>query len=165
MGPFTITPSMPHHTSRGVSPSDRGSYTVTRLKGVAMSSHVSATFSVKSWDESAFDAVTDVPKMTRAVVTKDYTGDIEGSSTTEWLMAYAADGSASFVGMERITGTVTGRKGTLVLQHVGSYSDGVAEARLVTVQGASSGELVTALGEGSFTADPGGSVALDISFD
>ena len=125
---------------------------------------LSATFEVKSWDENPFDDL-ETPKVTRAVVTKTYAGDLDGSSTTEWLMAYAEDGAATFVGLERFTGRIDGREGTLVLRHVGSYADGAAKADLAVVEGANSGELRSASGEGAFLADPAGSVSLVLSFD
>jgi Protein of unknown function (DUF3224) len=125
---------------------------------------LSATFEVKSWDENPFDDL-ETPKLTRAVVSKTYAGDIDGSSTTEWLMAYAEDGDATFVGLERFTGEIDGRSGTLVLRHVGSYADGAAKADLTVVEGANSGELGSASREGAFLADPAGSVSLVLSFD
>jgi len=123
---------------------------------------LSATFEVKSWEESAFDEQENLPKLTRALVTRAYSGDIEGSSTTEWLMAYAEDGSATFVGLERFVGQVGGHKGTLVLQHVGSYAEGAAKAKLVVIEGANSGSLKSATGDGDFVANPSGSVTLDL---
>ena len=106
-----------------------------------MKVHLVAKFDVEKWDESPFDDRIDVPKVTRALVIKRYSGDIEGSSTTEWLMAYGEDGSARFVGLERISGSVTGREGSLVLQHVGSYEGGVAKGDLEVLQGGCSGAL------------------------
>jgi hypothetical protein len=130
-----------------------------------MQAHLSATFEVKGWEESPFDELVDLPKLTRALVTKTYSGEIEGSSTTEWLMAYSENGSATFVGLERITGQVGERDGTLVLQHVGSYADGAAKAKLVVIEGANSGSLKSATGDGNFLADPSGSVTLDLMLD
>ncbi len=62
-------------------------------------------------------------------MSKRYEGDIKGTSTTKWLMAYAPDKSAAFVGIEHITGTIGG-KGTEAswLIHDGEYRDGVASA-------------------------------------
>lgn len=130
-----------------------------------MGTHTTSTFEVKSWDENAVDEQTGLPKLTRASVTKAYSGDIDGASTTEWLMAYAEDGSASFVGIERITGTVAGRTGTLVLQHVGRYEDGAAKGSLTVVRGSGTDALAGAAGAGDFLADPAGSVRLDVTFD
>jgi Protein of unknown function (DUF3224) len=126
---------------------------------------LSATFEVKSWDETPVDDQVNLPKLTRAVVAKVYSGDIDGSSTTEWLMAYAEDGSASFVGLERITGQFGGKTGTLVLRHLGSYADGAAKAALAVVEGANSGDLTSVTGDGDFLANPNGSVSLRLIFD
>jgi len=125
---------------------------------------VKATFQVGSWDEQEWDAREGVARLTRADVTRSYDGDIEGSSTTTWLMAYAPDGSATFVGLERIAGSLTGRAGTLVLQHVGGYADGAAKATLTIVDGAGTGDLATATGVGSFLADPNGTIELEVSW-
>ncbi len=91
---------------------------------------------------------------------KKYSGDVDGTSVTEWLMSYNSDGSAAFVGLERIRGTVAGRTGTLVLQHVGEFRDGAAKATLTVVGGTD--ELGQATGGGDFLADPAGSVRLSL---
>jgi Protein of unknown function (DUF3224) len=93
-------------------------------------------------------------------VAKKYSGDIKGTSTTRWLMAYAPDKTALYVGIERIKGTVGGRKGSLVLLHDGSYQDGVASAALRIASGTE--ELSNACGTGKFRADPAGVVTLDL---
>jgi hypothetical protein len=129
-----------------------------------MQTQLSAKFEVTSWDETPFDDEDPSrPKVTRAVVAKEYSGDIEGTSTTQWLMAYGKDGSATFVGLERITARFPAGEGTLVLQHVGSYEDGAAKAQLTVVEGANSGDLEAAKGAGAFFADPGGSVTLTLT--
>ncbi len=127
-----------------------------------MSEKVTATFEVSSWDEQQIDEAVGVAKLTRAEVTQTYSGDIDGSSVTQWLMAYAPDKSATFVGLERVKGTIGGRHGSLVLQHVGRYDNGAATSELTIVSGTN--ELKGAEGSGSFKADPAGSVTLDISF-
>ena len=49
------------------------------MKGVA-----NCRFTIKSWDEKPYSEGQDVPKLTRAAVTKTFTGDIvgEGMSNT-----------------------------------------------------------------------------------
>lgn len=130
-----------------------------------MEAHLAAKFEVEKWDESPFDDQNGAPKMTRALVIKRYSGEIEGSSTTQWLMAYAEDGSARFVGLERISGSIGGREGSLVLQHVGSYQDGVAKGDVDVIEGGGSGALQTTTGNGQFLADPAGSVRLNLTSD
>ena len=126
-----------------------------------MPEHISATFEVSAWEEVPFDEAVGVAKLTRASVAKKYTGDIDGTSITEWLMAYDPDKTATFVGIERVRGTIAGRNGSLVLQHVGTFENGAATAKLVVVSGTN--ELKGACGSGSFKADPAGSVLLDLT--
>lgn len=123
-----------------------------------------ATFEISAWDESPYQSGEDGAKMTLAVVGKTYSGDLDGASDTRWLMSYAADGTATFVGLERVEGTVGGRKGSFVLQHVGAFADGAARARLSVVPGSGTDGLGGVTGDGDFTADPGGRVVLRLTF-
>ena len=129
-----------------------------------MSNTIAATFDVTAWDEHQFDRHAGTGKLTRAKVNKSYHGDISADSLTEWLMSYSDDGTACFVGLERIIGTVGEREGTLVVQHVGRFEDGAATAELTVVGGACSGELHGVTGSGTFVADPAGKVSLQLSF-
>lgn len=125
-----------------------------------MSRHIEATFEIADWDETPFEDGDEDTKMTEALVTKRYDGDIKGTSTTKWLLAYAPDKSALFVGIEHITGSVGGHTGGLILLHDGVYRDSVASAALRVASG--TGELADAAGTGKFRADPSGSLTLDL---
>ena len=129
-----------------------------------MSTEIKASFEVTNWDEHQFDVHAGAAKLTRANVTKSYSGAIMGESVTQWLMAYADNGSASFVGVERITATIDRRRGALVLRHVGAFENGAAKATLTVLTGSCSGELAATTGAGEFIADPSGRVRLDLSF-
>ena len=128
-----------------------------------MPTQVKAEFQVVSWDETPFDQRNGVAKLTEALVSKEYIGDIEGTSSTKWLMAYEPEGTATFIGLERITGTVKGKHGSLVLQHVGRFEDGSADGKLTVVSGTN--ELKSVSGDGDFSADPAGTVSLELAFD
>jgi len=124
---------------------------------------VTARFEIKSWDEHPFDEAEGLAKLTKASVTKSYSGDIEATSVTEWLMAYEPGQTATFLGLERIKGRFGDRDGSLVLQHVGAYDGVAATADLTVVSGTE--ELETATGSGQFIADPEGSLTLSLRFD
>src|SRR4051812_45627869 len=115
---------------------------------------ITATFTIDQWDEQPIAEVDGAPKLTRAIVGKTYAGDIDGTSTTEWLMSYAPDGTATFIGMERLEADIDGRHGTFVLQHVGRFADGAATADLTVVEGSGSGRLAGTTGTGELRADP-----------
>ncbi|HTI78231.1 MAG TPA: DUF3224 domain-containing protein [Mycobacterium sp.] len=125
-----------------------------------MSRHIEARFEIASWDETPFEDGDDTTKLTEALVTKRYEGDIQGTSTTKWLMAYSPDKSALFVGIEHITGTIGGKKGGVVLLHDGEYRDGVAAAELRVASGTQG--LSKVAGTGKFRADPSGALTLDL---
>lgn len=85
----------------------------------------SGTMTTLEWQETTWDGkpAADVPnpKTTVASDTATITGAIEGEVADRWLMSYASDGTARFVGLTCITGTVAGRTGTFVLQHEGRF--------------------------------------------
>ena len=120
-----------------------------------MSTDGKATFQITGWDEKTDREIAGGAKLTRAKVTQSYAGDIEGTSTSEYLMSYSAQGTASFVGVEQISGTVAGKAGTFVAQHVGTFSQGKARSTWSVVEGCGTGELASLRGDGSYVAGHG----------
>ena len=114
-----------------------------------MNKTANARFAIKTWDEKPYDEGSGLPKLTRASVVKTFTGDIEGEGHVEYLMMYRGDGSATFVGLERVTGRVGDRTGSFVLQRTGVFEDGLAKESYSVVPDSASGELRGLTGEGS----------------
>ena len=114
-----------------------------------MKKTANARFSIKSWDEKPYSEGKDLPKMTRASVDKTFTGDIDGEGHVEYVMMYRSDGTAAFVGLERITGRIAGRNGSFVLQRTGVFEDGQAKESYSVVTGSGTGELRSLRGEGT----------------
>jgi len=108
-----------------------------------------ARFAIKSWDEKPYSDGPDLPKLTRAGVVKTFTGDIEGEGQVEYLMMYRSDGSATFVGLERIVGRIGGKAGSFVLQRTGVFENGRAKESFSVVPGSATGALTGLRGEGS----------------
>lgn len=114
-----------------------------------MTKTASARFSIKSWDEKPYSEGQDLPKMTRASVDKTFTGEIDGEGHVEYVMMYRSDGTAVFVGLERITGRIAGRNGSFVLQRTGVFEDGQAKESYSVITGSGTGELRSLRGEGT----------------
>src|SRR5919109_1248752 len=97
-----------------------------------MTTHATAQFEIKSWDEKTWDGKNwkEIPgaKLTHAIVTKTYSGDIEGTATSQSLTTYNDQGNASYTGLEQITGKLAGRSGSFVLQVTGTYDAQKGEA-------------------------------------
>jgi hypothetical protein len=117
-----------------------------------MSTQANSTFQVTNWDEKPYHEDGDGPKLTRAAVTKVFRGELEGDATVEYLMVHCADGTATFVGIERVEGTLNGKSGSFVLEHLGTFEQGTAKAKCRVVTGSGTGDLMGLQGEGSFEA-------------
>ena len=130
-----------------------------------MKKTVNARFAIKSWDEKPYSEVPGEAKLTRASVTKTYTGDIEGDAQVEYLMMYRADGSASFVGLERFTGRIKGKSGTFVLQRTGVFEGGQAKESYSVIADSATGELKGLSGDGKTAVGHGMEHPFTLSYE
>ncbi len=130
-----------------------------------MKQSASARFAITSWNEQTYGEAQDSPKLTRASVTKTYTGDIAGEGQVEYLMVYRSDGSASFVGLERVVGRLAGRTGTFVLQRTGVFEGGQARESYFVVPGSATGELSGLRGDGSSAVGHGMEHPFSLSYE
>ena len=115
----------------------------------------SGSFSVSSWKEDVYDEPEGPEgggKLTRATVELAFSGAIDGVAAFEWLMAYRADGTAHFVGLALLRGSVDGRAGTFVLENTGEFDGMVAKGEWSVVQGSGTGDLEGLTGAGGFQA-------------
>ena len=88
-----------------------------------MSERAIASFEITTWDEQPYDDQDGI-RLSRARVVKAFRGEIEGESTAELLMAVAGEDSAAYVGVERVTGRVSGRSGSFVYLHTATAAAG-----------------------------------------
>ena len=130
-----------------------------------MNHSAATTFRVESWEEDAYDGREGERKLTRARVVRVYEGDLEGEGRTEYLMMYREDGSASFVGHERIVGRLGERSGSFVLQRIGTYTEGVARETLSVVAGSGTAQLLGLVGGGVFESGHAGEYPLTLHYD
>lgn len=113
------------------------------------------TFIVKLTPAPATDdpATADLGRMT---IDKLFHGDIEGTSKGEMLTAgTATKGSAGYVAMERVTGTLQGRRGSFVLQHTATMNRGVPWLSISVVPDSGTGQLLGIAGTLSILVENG----------
>ena len=134
-----------------------------------MTSRTRATgrIDVKTYEPQPYQEVDDGPDLVEIHATETFTGDIEGEGEVRFLQAIRDDGSASFVGIERVTGSVAGRRGSFLLQDAGTLEGNVVRGDWFVIPGSGSGELVGLRGEGGFEAElgQGASITLDYWFE
>jgi len=130
-----------------------------------MKNTANARFSISAWDEKPYSEGQDLPKLTRASVRKTFSGDIEGEGQVEYLMMYRSDGSAAFVGLERIVGRIGGKAGTFVLQRIGMFESGHAKESYSVIPGSATGELRGLVGDGTSALSHGSEYPFTLNYD
>lgn len=79
----------------------------------------SGSFEVKVVPQSSEREVLD-PTLGRMSIDKEFAGDLQGTSRGQMLTAISElNGAAVYVAVERVTGTLRGKRGTFVLYHNG----------------------------------------------
>jgi hypothetical protein len=95
------------------------------------------TFEVTLTQQTAPDAMPG-----RFSIDKQFHGDLEGTSKGEMLTAMTAvTGSAGYVAMEKVEGTLEGRSGSFVLQHSGTSARGEQSLNIMVVPDSGTGQL------------------------
>ena len=111
-------------------------------KEKVMTQIAKGTFEVKATPQTEEANVGD-PSIGRLSMTKQFSGDLEGTGKGQMLgsQSEVVQGSGGYVAMERVTGTLNGKKGSFVLQHIGTMQGGNFELNVSVVPDSGSGEL------------------------
>ena len=99
------------------------------------------TFDVKMTPIAGEDA-TGGDAIGRMSIAKQFHGDIEGTSKGQMIAHMTkVQGSAGYVAMEIVTGTLAGRKGTFVMQHNATMAHGSQHLNIIVIPDSGTGEL------------------------
>jgi hypothetical protein len=125
--------------------------------------NASAPFTNDRYDEERYGEGEGV-ELTRVHISRTFSGDLEGSSTAEILIA-KSEGGGGYSGHDLITGTLNGRAGGFVIQHGGIMGpEGISNTGTI-VPGTGSGELEGITGEGTLLADEEGNHTLTLEYE
>lgn len=106
-----------------------------------MTTRATGTFEVKLTPQ-ATDTPAEGSPLGRLTIDKQFHGDLEGTSKGEMLTAGTSiKNSAGYVAVERVVGTLNGKKGTFTLQHTGTMTRGVGALTIIVVPDSGTGEL------------------------
>ncbi len=112
-----------------------------------MATHASGMFEVKLNPQPPDDKVGD-PTVGRMSIEKQFHGDLEATSKGQMLTAMTdVKGSAGYVAIERVAGTLHGRSGTFALQHTGTMTRGAPQLNVTVVPDSGTGQLVGLAGK------------------
>ena len=124
--------------------------------------NASAPFTNDRYDEVP-DGEAEGTEVARVHISRTFTGDLEGTSTAELLIA-KSEGGGGYVGQDRISGTLQGKSGAFVFQHTGLMSpEGITNTGAI-VPGTGTGELAGITGEGTMLADDEGNHTLTLDY-
>ena len=102
-----------------------------------MSTNAGGTFEVKMTPRAS-----DVESVARMGLDKVYRGDLEATARGEMLAVMTGvEGSAGYVAMERVVGTLGGRVGSFALQHSGTMTRGEPSLSITVVPDSGTDQL------------------------
>jgi hypothetical protein len=116
-----------------------------------MSAHATGPFDVKITPQPPEDKVGD-PSIGRMTIDKQFHGDLEATSKGQMLAAMTdVKGSAGYVAIERVTGTLHtpngARSGSFALQHSGTMTRGAPQLSVTVIPDSGTGQLAGLAGK------------------
>lgn len=111
------------------------------------------TFLTTSYDMQPFHEREGAPSLYHYKQNNTFSGDVQGEGTNQNVVVMSADGSATFIGYERIVGKVGDRSGSFILQHTGKTEGGITSGTWTVVPGSGTDQLKGLTGSGGFSYD------------
>jgi hypothetical protein len=130
-----------------------------------VSTHLEGVFEVTSWSEEQVGGLEGAAKVTTAGIGQRFSGGIEAETKWDMVMTYRDDGTADFVGYQRLQGRIGEKEGTFVLQGLGQFDGTEARTRVEVVPGTSTGELKGLRGTGVAVAPMGSTGTFSLDYD
>ena len=129
-----------------------------------MMTRATGPFDVKLNPLAAYDT-TPGSTLGRFSVDKQYHGDLEATAKGEMLSAgTSVKNSAGYVAIERVTGTLNGRRGQFVLQHSGTMNRGASQLSLSVVPDSGTDQLVGLAGSLAIVIAPDGKHSYEFDY-
>jgi hypothetical protein len=114
----------------------------------------SGTFTVRLPPQPARDSGSSF--ISRYDMVKTFEGDLQGSSTGVMMAVTATvEGSAGYVAIEQVKGTLMGRRGTFVLQHSGLMTQGKPALTITVIPDSGTDQLTGLSGTMGITVEEG----------
>lgn len=105
------------------------------------------------------------PPLGRMTLDKQFHGDLEATSEGQMLsVTTEVKGSAGYVAIERVTGTLQGRTGSFVLQHSATMNRGTPHLSITVVPDSGTGQLEGITGKMNIIIAPDGKHSYDFEY-
>ena len=134
-------------------------------KSEAVSDRAAGSFDVKATPQKPDTQIARAANLGRLTIDKRFHGDLEGTGKGEMLASQSdVPGSAGYVAMERVSGTLKGRSGGFVLQHSGTMTRGTPVFSVTVVPDSGTGELRGISGRMTITVGADGAHTYEFDF-
>ncbi|HMC77611.1 MAG TPA: DUF3224 domain-containing protein [Vicinamibacterales bacterium] len=129
-----------------------------------MDQHATGPFDVKMTPQPA-DGYADGATLGRMTLDKQFRGALEATGKGQMLTGMGGvKGSAGYVAIERVTGTLNGRQGSFVLQHTGVMDRGTPRLTITVVPDSGTDGLQGLAGTMTIEAAAGGKHSYDFNY-
>ncbi|WP_323958582.1 DUF3224 family protein [Arthrobacter sp. JZ12] len=122
---------------------------------------IRGAFDISGWESESYTVKGAGGELSRVTAVKEFVGEIEGSSVAELLMA-GNDKGAGYVASEVFNGTVSGRRGSMIIQHWGLAEGTVAASSGHIIPGSGTDELADIAGKAEYSQDLSGQHHLEL---
>jgi hypothetical protein len=130
-----------------------------------MTQYAKGPFEVKLAPQKADNPAAEGSGHGRMSLDKQFHGDLEATSQGEMLsFMTGTKGSAGYVAIEKVTGTLGGRMGSFVLQHSGTMNRGAPQLSVTVVPDSGAGELTALSGSMKIAIAPDGAHSYELSY-
>jgi hypothetical protein len=127
----------------------------TQQKEATVQLHAAGTFEVKGIPQPPDSALAD-SGISRVLIDKQFHGGLEAASKGQMLaFGDPSKGSAGYVAIERVTGSLGGRSGSFALQHTGTMDRGALQLSVHVVPGSGTGQLAGLAGSMNIQIEAG----------
>lgn len=123
------------------------------------------SFQITSFNEDAYEDRGSGAKLTHASGDQAFSGDIEGEGAVHWLMSYGPDGTARYVGLQRIKGEMSGRKGSFIIEATGDFDGAASRGTWSVIPGSGTDDLKGITGTGTFEAPGGPKATYELQYE
>lgn len=129
-----------------------------------MPARATGPFDVKVTPQPA-DDYADGTALGRLTLDKSFHGDLEATSRGQMLTGMSSvKGSAGYVAIERVTGTLGGKRGSFILQHTGTMDRGAPQLVITVVPDSGTDDLVGLRGTMTIDVAAGGAHSYDFDY-
>jgi len=129
----------------------------------SMTHHISGPFEVKLNPLTPYNR--DDKALARMSIDKQFHGDLEATSKGEMLSAGSeVKGSAGYVAIEKVSGSLNGRTGTFVLEHFATMTRGTPQLTIIVVPDSGTGQLVGLSGTMNIIIASGGKHSYEFDY-